>query len=604
MTDQPLASISVAQPITIGTLAEANGISIENADEVSFEFEGTYSLTFSVQITNYANSVQKAVFWVKKNGVDYPDSATEIDLQPRKSSGIPNRQVITINYVATAAAGDYVQIYWAGDSTDLNVESLPAGTSPVYPAVPSIILTAVQVMYTQVGPQGIQGDTGPQGAIGATGPTGPTGATGPQGIQGLTGDTGPAGATGPTGDIGPTGPQGIQGETGPTGPQGIQGVQGETGLTGPAGPTSIATSTTLGAIELFDDAVQTTASNAVTNTAAKTYGLQLNDSGQGVVNVPWQDTNFYPTAVTMFGGTTTGPRVDITMSGTGNITGATIPVATSSFSGVVTTAAQNLAGAKTFLSPVTAAGLSLSSTTSPVTLNGQVGSFPQVLTSRGAGATPTWETVSSGVTSVTGTSPIVSSGGTTPAISVDQTNIYQGNIWSNQNNYSLDFSSSSAGQSALGSTTRSFTLEAGNTYEIELHMGITTQYIGSTTFTVAFSWDTSSTTGSPTKEISIINQLSNSTTALGLASVTQARFDGSSAGYTLMGATSTTTPQRWANINAFGQIRVTGTGTVKIYPRLTGSTIADNSVTVLKNSYFKIVKIGSSSIQTIGTWNS
>jgi hypothetical protein len=110
--------------------------------------------------------VQKTVFWVKKNGVDYPDSATEMDLQPRKGSGNPNRQVITINYVATAEAGDYVQVFWAGDSTELKIESLPAGTNPVYPAVPSIILTAVQVMYTQVGPQGIQGEVGPAGATG------------------------------------------------------------------------------------------------------------------------------------------------------------------------------------------------------------------------------------------------------------------------------------------------------------------------------------------------------------------------------------------------------------------------------------------------------
>jgi hypothetical protein len=148
----------------MGTLAEANGVSIENADEITFEFEGTYSLTFSAQITNYANSVEKATFWVKKNGVDYPDSATEMDLQPRKSSSEPNRQVITINYVASAEAGDYVQVYWAGDSTQLRVESLPAGTSPVYPAVPSIILTAVQVMYTQVGP------TGPSGVVAVTAP--------------------------------------------------------------------------------------------------------------------------------------------------------------------------------------------------------------------------------------------------------------------------------------------------------------------------------------------------------------------------------------------------------------------------------------------------
>jgi hypothetical protein len=52
---------------------------------------------------------------------------------------------LTINYVATAAAGDYVQVFWAGDNTQLQVEALPAGTSPVYPAVPSIILTATQV---------------------------------------------------------------------------------------------------------------------------------------------------------------------------------------------------------------------------------------------------------------------------------------------------------------------------------------------------------------------------------------------------------------------------------------------------------------------------
>lgn len=181
MTDQPLASTTVAQPIAIGTTAEANGVSIVNGDEITFEYAGTYSLTFSIQVTNLANDVQKAVFWVKTNNVDYPDSATEIDLKPRKSSSIPNRQVITINYVATAEAGQQVQIYWAGDSTDLKVESLPAGTSPVYPAIPSIIVTAVQVMNTQVGP------TGPQGPAGETGPQGEVGPQGPQGEPGTSG---------------------------------------------------------------------------------------------------------------------------------------------------------------------------------------------------------------------------------------------------------------------------------------------------------------------------------------------------------------------------------------------------------------------------------
>jgi hypothetical protein len=184
LTDQPLVSTTTAQVVAIGTTSEANGVSIVSGDEITFAYAGTYSLTFSIQITNLANSVEKAIFWLKTNNVDYPDSATEIDLQPRKDASTPNRQVITINYVATATAGQQVQIYWSGSSTQLTLESFAAGTSPTSPAVPSIIVTAVQVMYTQLGPTG------------AVGPTGPTGA---QGIQGITGPTGAMGATGPTG---------------------------------------------------------------------------------------------------------------------------------------------------------------------------------------------------------------------------------------------------------------------------------------------------------------------------------------------------------------------------------------------------------------------
>jgi hypothetical protein len=143
MTDQTLVSTTAAQVISLGTTAEANGISIVDGNKITFEYAGTYSLTFSIQITNLANTVEKAIFWVRTNNIDYPDSATEIDMPARKSAGIPNRQVITINYVATATAGQQVQIWWSGSSTNLKVEALPAGTSPVSPAVPSIILTTV-----------------------------------------------------------------------------------------------------------------------------------------------------------------------------------------------------------------------------------------------------------------------------------------------------------------------------------------------------------------------------------------------------------------------------------------------------------------------------
>lgn len=64
-----------------------------------------------------------------------------------------------------------------------------------------------------------------------------------------------------------------------------------------------ATATVLGGIELGSDTVQTVAANAVTSTASRTYALQVNASGQAVVNVPWTDTNSGGTVTSITAGT-------------------------------------------------------------------------------------------------------------------------------------------------------------------------------------------------------------------------------------------------------------------------------------------------------------
>jgi hypothetical protein len=66
---------------------------------------------------------------------------------------------------------------------------------------------------------------------------------------------------------------------------------GDQDLSGYLLNTTVATNTTLGLIELFSNTDQTVAANAVTTTAGRTYGLQLNSANQGVINVPWTDTN-------------------------------------------------------------------------------------------------------------------------------------------------------------------------------------------------------------------------------------------------------------------------------------------------------------------------
>jgi len=93
-----------------------------------------------------------------------------------------------------------------------------------------------------------------------------------------------------------------------------------------------ATSTANGGVELFSDTVQSVAANAVTTTASRTYGVQLNGSGQAVINVPWTDTNSGGTVTSAsvvsangFAGTvataTTTPAITLTTSITGVLKG-------------------------------------------------------------------------------------------------------------------------------------------------------------------------------------------------------------------------------------------------------------------------------------------
>ena len=60
----------------------------------------------------------------------------------------------------------------------------------------------------------------------------------------------------------------------------------------PAGTYTLpqATATVRGGVELFSNTVQSVAGTAVSATASRTYGVQLNSDDQMVVNVPWTDS--------------------------------------------------------------------------------------------------------------------------------------------------------------------------------------------------------------------------------------------------------------------------------------------------------------------------
>lgn len=250
-TTQTAANTTTAYPVNFNNTDPAStGVSIVSSNQITFALGGTFNLQYSLQAVNADTQIHEVNVWIRKNGVDIADTNSRYAITS-SHGGVDGYTILAINYVLQLAAGDYIQLMWQPESTQVTISTLPAGTTPTTPVAPGAIFTATQVTYTQLGPTGTTGPTGPTGTTGPTGPTGsastvagPTGPTGPTGLTGTTGAVGPTGPTGSTGSTGPTGPTGSTGAGGPTGPTGTTGAGGPTGPTGaastvagPTGPT-------------------------------------------------------------------------------------------------------------------------------------------------------------------------------------------------------------------------------------------------------------------------------------------------------------------------------------------------------------------------------
>ena len=137
-TTQNVVGINTYQPFTINTTDISNQVSIANSSHIVVANSGIYNIQFSLQIDKSQGSLAHVYIWLKKNGVDVPNSAGEIAVQ-----GTASEAIAAWNYVVSAAANDYYELMWS--STDIHVEIKARNASGVVPAIPSIILTVVSV---------------------------------------------------------------------------------------------------------------------------------------------------------------------------------------------------------------------------------------------------------------------------------------------------------------------------------------------------------------------------------------------------------------------------------------------------------------------------
>jgi hypothetical protein len=176
--NQIATSTTVAYPITLNnTDPDSNGVSVISNSQITFANSGVYNIEFSAQADRVSGSGTDSIdIWFRKNGTDIPDSNTVVTVS---GGAVAAKTVAAWNYMLELNAGDYVQLIWRTSDTNLELIYEAASTSPTRPAVPSVIVTAHQVMYTQLGPTGPTGSLGPTGPTGSLGPTGSIGPAGP-----------------------------------------------------------------------------------------------------------------------------------------------------------------------------------------------------------------------------------------------------------------------------------------------------------------------------------------------------------------------------------------------------------------------------------------
>jgi hypothetical protein len=143
-TDQT-GNVSAGTVVTFNTVDVADGVTLVSSSQITVPNTGVYSLQFSIQFKNTSNAQEDGTVWLRINGVDLPNSATQYTVPARKSASIFGYQVASLTFMLDMNANDYVEIVWIPTAVSVTIEHLPASVSPAYPAIPSIIATVMQV---------------------------------------------------------------------------------------------------------------------------------------------------------------------------------------------------------------------------------------------------------------------------------------------------------------------------------------------------------------------------------------------------------------------------------------------------------------------------
>lgn len=106
---------------------------------------GDYQVIWSSQFLNTDSTARRATMWLRKNGIDIPDTATAITV-PARHGSTDGTAIMSVNLIETCQANDSIELYWNSESTDVSLNTITSSTvAPIYPRAPAVILTSFKI---------------------------------------------------------------------------------------------------------------------------------------------------------------------------------------------------------------------------------------------------------------------------------------------------------------------------------------------------------------------------------------------------------------------------------------------------------------------------
>jgi hypothetical protein len=127
--------------MSASTTASNNGITVVDGSKMTVQSGGTFNIQFSTQLQKQQGGTSESItIWLRKNGVNVDWSSTDITFAN-------NNQLVVAswNFVENLSAGENLEIMFSVTDTEIILYGEPTRITPIRPAIPSVIITMVQI---------------------------------------------------------------------------------------------------------------------------------------------------------------------------------------------------------------------------------------------------------------------------------------------------------------------------------------------------------------------------------------------------------------------------------------------------------------------------